>query len=160
LEIKTPRYGYTVQLEDPSKQVLVSARNVRASYRKSVELMDAIRGKRVKDVQAILEGVVNLERPIHYTKHRKHVPHHAGLRGPRGAEGGYPVNAAKQLQKLLDNALAVADSKGLDEDHLFVFHSAVLLGTKVRRFFARARGQHDLKTRQLVHLELGLKEVS
>ena len=141
MEIKTPRYGYTVQLEDPSKEVLVSARNVRASYRKSVELMDAIRGKRVKDVQAILEGVVNLERPIHYTKHRKHVPHHAGLRGPRGAEGGYPVNAAKQLQKLLDNALAVADSK-------------------VRRFFARARGQHDLKTRQLVHLELGLKEVS
>jgi ribosomal protein uL22 len=160
LEIKTPRYEYTVQLEDPSKEVLVSARNARASYKKTVELMDAIRGKRVKEAQAILDGVINMEQPIHYVSHRKHVPHHSPLKGVRGAEGGYPVRAAKQLQALLNNALAAADSKGLDEDKLVIFHAAALLGTKVRRFFARARGQHDLKVRQLIHMELGLREVS
>jgi len=159
LEIKSPRFDYTVQLEDPSKEVLVSVRNARASFKKSCELMDAIRGKKVKEAQAIIEGVIQMKQPIHYTSHRKHVPHHSELKGNKGAEGGYPVNVAKQVQRLLDNALAAADSKGLDEDKLVVSHAAVLLGLKVRRFFARARGQHDLKVRQLVHMELGLREV-
>ncbi|MGC8601350.1 MAG: 50S ribosomal protein L22 [Thermoprotei archaeon] len=159
MEIKSPRFDYTVQLQDPSKEVLVSIRNARASFKKSCELMDAIRGKRVKEAQAIIEGVISKTQPIHYTAHRKHVPHHSQLKGKRGAEGGYPVNAAKQIQRLLDNALAAADAKGLDEDKLVINHAAVLLGLKVRRFFARARGQHDLKVRQLVHMELGLKEV-
>ncbi|MGC8630870.1 MAG: 50S ribosomal protein L22 [Thermoprotei archaeon] len=160
MEIKTPTYEYTVELEDPTKEVLVSLRNARASYKKTVELMDAIRGKRVKEAQAILDGIITMRQPIHYTRHRKHVPHHAPLKGSRGAEGGYPVRVAKELQRLLDNGLAAADKKGLDEDKLVVFHCAALMGLKVRRFFARARGQHDLKVRQLIHMELGLKEVS
>jgi large subunit ribosomal protein L22 len=68
------------------------------------------------------------------------------------------VKAAKAVLKVLLNAEANAEYKGLDVSRLWVVHAAAHKGMKIKSYIPRAFGRASPWFEQLVHVELGLEE--
>ena len=126
---------------------------MRISYKDAVEVLDAIRGKKLEDAKRILQDVIRMRRPVPYRRFYGKVGHRRGM-GP----GRYPVKAAKAILKVLESAEANAEYKGLDTSRLWVVHAAAHKGTKIRSYMPRAFGRATPWFEQLVHVEIGLEE--
>ena len=132
---------------------IAAGRDLRISYKDTVELLNAIRGKKLEEAKRILEDVIAMRRPIPYRRFYGKVGHRRGM-GP----GRYPVKAAKAVLKVLENAEANAEFKGLDTSRLWVVHAAAHKGPKIRSYMPRAFGRATPWFEQLVHVEIGLEE--
>jgi large subunit ribosomal protein L22 len=146
------RWKFSVQL-DPARTAIAAGRDLRVSYKDTVELLNAIRGLKLEEAKRLLEDVIAMRRPIPYRVHNGKVGHKRGT-GP----GRYPVKAAKAVLKVLQNAEANAEYKGLDVTRLWVMHAAAHKGPKIRSYMPRAFGRATPWFEQLVHVEIGLEE--
>lgn len=128
------RYHFGVK--DESKVARASVRNLRISWKNSVMIAKTIRRMPLKKARRILNEIVTLKRPLKYTKFYDSMTHKAGMMA-----GRYPVNAAKEFIKLLDNVENNADEKGLDVDKLMILNiSANKSGARIprgRRMFGK-----------------------
>ena len=75
------------------------------------------------------------------------------------AAGGHPVKASENILKILRNAEANADSKGLDIDRLRVTHAATQRGRTYKKFIERAFGRSTPYFENTSHVEIVLEEV-
>jgi large subunit ribosomal protein L22 len=116
-----PNYRYSFAIEDGKKAARAQRYDVDASYKDLVELCGSIRGKTAAAARSLLERVAAGEAPIPYKRYRKKVGHRSELGGRRGR---YPRKAAGMMLELLENAVANAKYKGLDEAALHVRASA------------------------------------
>lgn len=123
------------------------------SYKDMVELLSAIRGLPLSKARQMLSDVIERQRPISYKVHSGKVGHKPGM----GA-GRYPAKAAKELLRVLENAEANAEFKGLDTNRLWIVHAVVHKGPKIRSYTPRAFGRATPWYRQLVHVEIGVEE--
>ncbi len=73
--------------------------------------------------------------------------------------GRYPEKAINYVLKALDNALANAQGKGLDEDNLKIIHIAAHKGIIIKRFLPRAFGRATKKYNRTSHIEVIVGEV-
>lgn len=132
---------------------IASGRDLRVSYKDTVEVLDAIRGRKLEEAKRILEDVIAMRRPVPYRRFHGKVGHRKGM-GP----GRFPVKAAKAVLRVLENAEANAEFKGLDTSRLWVVHAAAHKGPKIRSYMPRAFGRATPWFEQLVHVEIALEE--
>ncbi len=149
-----PTWRYSAEL-DPLRTAIASGRDLRISYKAAVEVLNAIRGKKLDEAKSLLEDVIAKRRPIPFRRFHGKVAHRKGEGfGP----GRYPVKAAKAILDVLLNAENNAEYKGLNIDNLWVVHAVAHKGPKVRKYIPRAFGRATPYFEQLVHVEIGLEE--
>jgi large subunit ribosomal protein L22 len=152
-----PNWGYSVKNLDPEKTVLASGRDLRISHKAAVEVCRAIKGLSLDDAKRLLEDVINLKRSIPYRRYKKKVPHRKDLQ--KWSAGRYPVKVCKAILKVLENAEANAEYKGLSVDRLRIIHAAAQKGTMLKRYTPRAFARATPNFRVLTHIEIALAEL-
>ena len=113
-----PEYGYSYK-ESGAKFAKAQVHDVDASFKDLCAVCDAIRRKDTEEALELLEKVAGGDWPILYRTHNKHLGHRHELGGKKGR---YPQKSAKIVLKLLKNAIANAEFKGVDG--LVVKHAA------------------------------------
>lgn len=140
-------------LLDPARTAIASGRDLRVSYKDTVEVLNAIRGKTLEEAEKVLNDVINTKKPLPYRRFNKKVGHKRAI-----SSGRFPVKAANVVLKVLKNAEANAEYKGLDTARLWVVHAAAHKGSKIKGYMPRAFGRATPWFEQLVHIEIGLEE--
>ncbi|MEM3710770.1 MAG: 50S ribosomal protein L22, partial [Thermoprotei archaeon] len=146
--------GYSIENYDPTTMALAAGRDLRVSFKKTMNVCRAIKGMRLDQAKAFLNGVIQEKVPVTFTKYRKKVGHKRALGGVNGAAGRYPVLSAKAVLKVLENAENNASKKGLDPSRLIVYHAAAQKAGFIPRIYPRAFGRMDIKHRILTHVEI------
>ncbi len=149
-----PRWHFSVAL-DPLRTAIASGRDLRISYKAAVEVLREIRGKSLEEAKRVLRDIIEMRRPVPFRRYHGKVAHR---RGEGFGPGRYPVKAARYILKVLENAEANAEFKGLDTERLWVVHAAAHKASKIRKYMPRAFGRSTPKFEQLVHVEIGLEE--
>jgi large subunit ribosomal protein L22 len=153
-----PKWGYSISAEelDPEKTVIASAREASVSHKSAREVCRTVKGMMLTQAKQYLEDVTLKRKPVPFRRFRKKAGHRHGLQ--KAFAGGYPINAAARVLKLLEGAEASAEDKGLDTDRLRIIHAATSQGMKVKRFKPRAQGRTTPRFETLCHIEIALEE--
>lgn len=95
--------AYKYSFENYNKETMARASSVNASVslKKSVETLKAIKNKKVTTAIKFLEAVIEKKAVVPYTRFNTEMPHR---RGKGIAAGGYPVNVATELLRLVKAA--------------------------------------------------------
>ena len=91
------------------------------------------------------------------------LPHQAYLhrKGQEGwPSGRYPVKAAEQILKVLENAEANAEYKGMDTEKLFIEHISSHRGIIIRGYIPRAFGRMTPFNTPTTHIQIVLQEAN
>ncbi|MEM1657655.1 MAG: 50S ribosomal protein L22 [Candidatus Jordarchaeales archaeon] len=151
-----PRFGYSIYGLDPALTAKASGRDLRISPKAAREICNTIKGMMLYEAKKLLEDVIHLRRPIPFRRHKGKQAHKRGLQGWHS--GRYPVKAAREIMKILDNVETNAEQKGLDVDNLRIIHAAAHKGPVMKRYIPRAFGRATPKFRRLTHVEIVVKE--
>ena len=151
-----PTWDYSVKEVSRELTAKASGRDLRISFKHAVEICREIRGMRLKDAMRFLEDVIKKKRPVPFRRYHGKVAHKRGLSG--WPAGRYPVKAAREILKVLKNALANARFKGLDEDRLYIIHAQAQQGPRIRKYIPRAFGRSTPYFDQLTHVEIIVEE--
>lgn len=126
----------------PEKTARAAATNSRVSHKSAIEITRTIKGMKLDKAKAYLMDVLAKTKAIPFKKFTRDIPHKPGA---GMAAGRYPVKAAEEVKKLLENAEANADNKGLDTKKLVVKNaSANKGGSRIyrgHRSFGRRRAK-------------------
>lgn len=106
----------------------------------------------------LLEEVIEEKAWIPYKRHKKKRAHHSGMK--KWHTGGHPVKTSQRILKVLRNAEANADNKGLDIDRLRIMHAAAHRGRTYKKYIERAFGRSTPYNENTTHVEIVLEEVS
>ncbi|MHA1754784.1 MAG: 50S ribosomal protein L22 [Candidatus Odinarchaeia archaeon] len=147
-----PKFGYSIFGIDPDTTAKGSAREVKASPKAAREICATIKNMRLNKAKEFLEEVILKKKPVPFRYHKKKVAHRKGL--SKWYAGRYPVKAAKEILKVLQNVEANAEAKGLDVDGLKIIHAAVHRGRVIRKYIPRAFGRSTPYFETLIHIEI------
>ncbi len=140
---------------DPESTAHARGKDLRVSYKNSIEVCNAIRGMAVEDAKQLLENVKAKKTPIPFRKHKGHIAHRKGERfGP----GKYPVNAAKAVLDLLHDVENNAEYKGLDPENMYIVHVSAYRGRVFQGWRPRARGRSSPWNTVTTNIELIIQE--
>jgi large subunit ribosomal protein L22 len=146
--------GYTSKGFDPETTARIIGRELKISPKKSVEVCREIKGMDIADAREFMEQVAILKKPVAYKRYVRNVAHRKGdLRS-----GGFPVNVAKEMIKLLDGVEANADYLGLNTENLKIVHIAAHRGRTFRGWFPRARGRSTPSIKRTTNIEIVVTE--
>ncbi len=151
-----PNWGYSITGLDPDRTAKTSGRDLRISPKHAREVCQTIRHMHLEEARLFLQDVIAMKRPVPYRRHKKEVPHKAGIEG--WYAGRYPVKAARVILGLLDGIEANATAKGLDVDRLRLVHCASQRARKIRKYIPRAFGRASPRFDKLCHVELVVEE--
>ncbi|MEM2098634.1 MAG: 50S ribosomal protein L22 [Candidatus Bathyarchaeia archaeon] len=153
-----PKWGYSILKEqlDPEKTAKASGREIRVSHKHTREVCRAIKGMTLTQAKQYLKNVINKKQPVPFTRYRKKAGHRHGI--TKAFVARYPVKAATKILKVLQNAQANAENKGLDPENLTITHAAAYPGIKIKRYTPRAHGRASPKYDTLTHIEIVLTE--
>ena len=105
----------------PNENMAVAqAYDVNASYKDLCAVCDAIRYTTTDDALRLLDGIIAKKTPIPFRKFNKHMGARHELHGRKGA---FPVGAAKEVKKVVINAIANAEQKGLDTSNVMIAYA-------------------------------------
>ena len=139
-------YAYsTKQTENSAKAVGLA---LPISRKQSTQVCAAIRGLNVQKAKKLLEDAIAMERPIPMKKYNRNTGHKAGM-GP----GSYAPTTCSQVLKILKNAEANAQFKGLSTGNLIIIHASAQKGPTVMH-----QGRQRTKAKR-THIELVLEEI-
>jgi len=147
--------GYTAEA-DPKITAKALGIELDISRKKAVEVCRAIRGMMVPEAEKFLEDVIRLKRPVPYRKYKGSAGHR---RGKGIMAGGYPVKVARAILKVLQNAKANAEYKGLDPDNMRIKVIAAHKGRPFKWYIPRAFGRSTPFFREKVNIEIILESV-
>lgn len=146
--------GYSIDL-DPESSARARGKDLRVSYKNSIEICNVVRGMAVEDAKKLLEEVIAKKVPIPYRKHKRHISHRKGSGfGP----GKFPVNAAKAFLDLLNVVENNAEYKGLDPENMYIVHVSAYKGRVFQGWRARARGRSTPWDTVTTNIELIIQE--
>ncbi|MEM1859811.1 MAG: 50S ribosomal protein L22, partial [Metallosphaera sp.] len=135
-------WNYPILSLDDSRVGKAVIRNAPVSIKDLYNVCKAIRGMNVKEAQAFLQRVMEEKEALPYWRYDHGASHKSNIsRKWKVKSGRYPKKAIKYVNKALENALANAQGKGLDEDKLKVVHIAAHKGIIIKRFMTRAFGR-------------------
>jgi large subunit ribosomal protein L22 len=107
-----------------------SIKDINANFKDLIAVCDSIRYKSLSLALESLDSVINDKKPILYRKYNKYMGARHELGGKKGRT---PIKCAKIVRKVLINAMANADNKGMDVDSLYVVHASANKGIIARR---------------------------
>jgi len=153
-----PKWGYSITEEelDPEKTVKASGRELRVSHKSAREICKTIKGMMLTQAKQYLKDVIAKKKAVPYTRFKKKAGHRHGL--VKAYAGRYPIKASKEILKILEEAEANAENKGLDSDRLRIIHASAYPGMKIKRYMRRAHGRVTPKFNILCHIEIALEE--
>lgn len=96
------KYAYNKEV-DEAKTARAMAKSLKISPKHCVEICNAIRGMEVAKAKTYLEDVIEMKKSVPFKRHNRGVGHRKGQEG--WASGRYPVKAAEQVLKVLENAI-------------------------------------------------------
>ncbi|MGC8587193.1 MAG: uL22 family ribosomal protein [Candidatus Micrarchaeia archaeon] len=120
------KYSFNIQKEGI---VLAQRYDIDASYKDMGAVCDAIRYLKANYALSLIDDIINKGRPIPYRKHNKGMGSRSELGGMKGA---YPIKAAKEVRRVLVNAIANANSRGMPGEEMYVVH-ALANKTRIER---------------------------
>ncbi|ADG13301.1 50S ribosomal protein L22 [Methanocaldococcus infernus] len=147
---------YKVKVDD-EKVAKAMGRNLPISRKHAREICKELSGKPLDKAIQFLKDVIEMKRPVLFRRHCKKVGHRKGKLG--WPAGRYPVKAASYILKVLENAKANAEYKGLDVNKLKILHISANKGITLKRYMPRAFGRATPKFYETVHIQVILKEV-
>ncbi|MCF7861106.1 50S ribosomal protein L22 [Candidatus Woesearchaeota archaeon] len=142
------KYGF--QGFDGEHMVSAIGRNLPISTKQSIEISNFIRGKTALKAKDILARVIKKEIAVPYKRFNADVGHKPGI-----AAGRYPMKACGEILKVLNNAIANAQFKGMNADDLIIRHLAAQKASGAWHF-----GRKRRRKMKRSHLELVLEEVA
>ena len=148
------RIQYSVQT-DPETTSKAIGHELHISPKHCREICRAIKGMRTGHARKYLDNVVALKQAVPFKRHNDSMGHR---KGPMAA-GRYPQKAAKEFIKILINAQANAEYKGIEPEDMKIAHVATKKGRVIRGYRARARGSSSPKNTETVNIEMILEEV-
>ena len=140
--------GYTVKT-DSAKTARALGKELPISPKKAREVCQALKGREVGDALEYLEGVVALEKPVPYKRYNKCVAHQKNC-GP----GGFPVKVAKAVIRIIEDAQANAEYKGIDTEKLVIHTISAHKGRPNKMFRPRAHGRSTPFYQDHTHIEV------
>ena len=132
------KYAYNKEGNE-AKTARAMAKSLKISPKHCVEICNAIRGMDVSKAKAYLEDVIDMKQSVPFKRHNKKVGHRKGQKG--WPSGRYPVKAAAEVLKVLVNAEANAEYKGMDTEKLVIEHISSHRGVVIRGAIPRAFGR-------------------
>lgn len=147
-----PEFAYSFKDYDPVVHVRASGREINMSPKASREVCKTIKGKKLTDAIDLLDFVINLNRPIHFRRHKKEVAHKRSTE--KFHAGRYPVKVAKQISLILNEVEYNADFKGLDTSNIRIIHAATHRARTIPGYIPRAMGRSSARNHELVHVEI------
>jgi len=149
------RYSYDRKF-DEERTVRAHGKNLPISLKDSVEICRAIRDKRLSYAKRFLEEVLEKKRAVAYRRFKKGLAHRRGLQ--RACAGAYPQKASAHILKLLKDAEANAEYRGLDTERLFIKHIQAKKGRVIPGYIPRAFGRATPHNKVTTHIEVWLDE--
>lgn len=146
-------YGYAAQNVDPETTSKAAGREIPVKPKFTVNVCKAIKGKTVKQARTFLESVTRLETPVPFRVHKRQVKHRKGGVGP----GQWPVNSARAVLRVLNDAASNAEYKGLDPETMYVWHACAHTGRPQQGIMPRAQGRATAWNKSTSHIEIVLK---
>ena len=129
----------------------VKARSLSISTKKTVEICNLIREKKVNTAIKRLELSLSKKVAIPYNKHNKDTPH---KRGKGMMAGRFPIKTIKVIIGLLNSLKANGSDKGLNAESLLITKAIANKGAE-RFHYGRQRGIRM----KVTHVDLEAKEV-
>ncbi|OWT33688.1 50S ribosomal protein L22 [Methanobrevibacter sp. 87.7] len=150
------KYAYNEKENEEKQTARAMARSLKVSPKHCVDICNAIRGMNVQKAKAYLNDVIAEKQAVPFKRHNKKVGHRKGMKG--WTAGRYPVKAAKQVLKVLENAEANAEYKGMDTDNLKIEHISSHRGMVIRGAIPRAFGRVTPFNTPTTHIQIVLME--
>jgi large subunit ribosomal protein L22 len=147
---------YAHKDEDGSKTARAMGTTLKISPKHSVEICRAIRGMDVQKAKDYLKEVIEMKKAIPFKRHNKKVGHRKGLKN--WPSGRYPIKAAKEILKIIENAEANAEYKGLESENLKIIHSSSHKGFVIKGAIPRAFGRVTPFNTPTTHVQIVLGE--
>jgi large subunit ribosomal protein L22 len=153
-------YSFQIGKEDEKKIARAFGKELNVSPKHANEICAAILGKMLGNALEYLKKVQEKKAFVPFRRYAKKVPHRKG-----GTRGRYPVKTAKMIVRILENAKANAEHKGLDTERLKIIHATAYKGLELQRLRPKGGGGHGFMHMgrfaniQLTDIEIILKEV-
>ena len=125
-------YSYKEYNKENMARALGSALPI--SFKQSVEICSHIRNRKVVDAKKILGNVAELKAAIPFRRFNFDLSHKTKI-GP----GRYPKKASKEFIRLIEDAEANAQFKGLNTSNLVISHIAAHKASKAWHYGRKTR---------------------
>ena len=152
---------YSMETEVPEKTSKSRGSHLRVHYKHCREIAHYTKGMKTTKALKVLDDVLAFKAVIPFVKYtggigRKGMAKQCNAPGDKGR---WPVKAVGVYKSLLQNAIANAETKGLDTDKLVISHAQCNRAPPGRRRTYRAHGRIGKYASQPAHIELILTEV-
>ncbi|MCD7781466.1 MAG: 50S ribosomal protein L22 [Methanosphaera sp.] len=147
---------YSYQAKEGEKIAKASGHSLKISPKHSVEICRTIRNMYLEDAKAYLEDVIEKRTVVPFKRYNKKVGHRSDLQG--WPSGRYPVKAAAEILKIVENAEANAENAELDVENLKLVHASANRGQVIRGWTPRAFGRASPSNTPTTHIQIVLGE--
>lgn len=153
------RYYNTVVSSTESKKIAKAmAPNANVSLKYALEICNQVKGKTIDWTEAFLRDIEAHKRFLPLKRYNKRVAHRKGDAVHGEKAGRYPEKTVRAFLKLLENARANADYKGLDTEKLVIKHAFASQGFGRRGVQKKGHIGGKVRKRKSAHLEIVLME--
>ena len=142
------RYGYSFDTKE--NMAKASGRSLSISTKYAVEICNNLRGKNLEKSKSFLKEIISLRRPLPIKRFTEGAGHKPGI-GP----GSYPVNASKEILRLLESVTSNAQSKGLATGKLEIIHMNAHRGSRIMK-----RSRQQGRSLKQTHVEIVVAEAT
>ena len=151
---------YSVEPEVPEKTAKSRGSHLRVHFKHCREIAHYTKGMKVNTAIKHLDDVLAFKAVIPFVKFTGGIGRKAQAKQCKapGNIGRWPVKAAAVYRDLLRNAVANAETKGLDAENLVIDHAQCNRAPPGRRRTYRAHGRIGKYASQPAHIEIILKE--
>ena len=151
---------YSVEPDVPEKTAKARGSHLRVHFKHCREIAHYTKGMKVQKALKVLDDVLQFKAVIPFVKFTGGIGRKAQAKQAKapGSKGRWPVKATAVYRDLLKNAMANAESKGLEAETLFIDHAQVNRAPPGRRRTYRAHGRIGKYASQPAHVEIILKE--
>jgi large subunit ribosomal protein L17e len=151
---------YSVEPEVPEKTSKSRGSHLRVHYKHCREIANHTKGMNVSKALKFLDDVLAFKAVVPFVKYTGGCGRKAQAKQSKvpGSKGRWPVKATAVYKDLLRNAVANAETKGLDGDSLVIMHAQCNRAPPGRRRTYRAHGRIGKYASQPAHIEIILKE--
>jgi len=153
---------YSVEPEVPEKTSKSRGNHLRVHFKHCREIAHFTKGMEVNKAIKVLEDVLQFKAIVPFVKFTGGIGRKAMAKQCKapGSKGRWPVKATAVYLNLLKNAVANAETKGLEAESLIIDHAQCNRAPAGRRRTYRAHGRIGKYASQPAHVEVILKEKS
>ena len=151
---------YSVEPDVPEKTSKARGSHLRVHFKHCREIAHFTNGMNVQKCLKVLDDVLAFKAVIPFVKYTGGIGRKAMAKQCKspGSKGRWPVKATAVYKNLVKNAIANAESKGLDPETLYISHAQVNRAPPGRRRTYRAHGRIGKYASQPAHIEVILKQ--